>query len=88
MRKLQSAIYARVSSEQQVEAGTIESQLAALRERLSEDGFDLSEELTFIDHGYSGATLLRPALEQLRDVVALEGIDRLRSGAPAKRPVE
>ena len=77
MRKLQVAIYARVSSEQQVEAGTIESQLAALRDRLAKDGFDLSEELTFIDHGYSGATLLRPALEQVRDVVALEGIDRL-----------
>ena len=41
MRKLQVAIYARVSSEQQVEAGTIESQLAALRDRLAEDGFDL-----------------------------------------------
>ena len=77
MRKLQVAIYARVSSEQQVEAGTIESQLAALRDRVREDGFSLSEELTFIDKGYSGATLLRPALEQVRDVVALEGIDRL-----------
>ena len=77
MKKLQGAIYARVSSEQQVEAGTIESQLAALRERLVEDGLELSQELTFIDHGYSGATLVRPALEHLRDVVALEGIDRL-----------
>ena len=77
MRKLQVALYARVSSEQQVEAGTIESQVAALRDRVREDGFDLLEELTFIDQGYSGATLLRPALEQLRDVVALEGIDRL-----------
>ena len=77
MRKRQGALYARVSSEQQVEAGTIESQLAALRERMADDGLELTEELTFIDHGYSGATLLRPALEQLRDVVALEGIDRL-----------
>jgi len=77
MRKLQVALYARVSSEQQVEAGTIESQLAALRERVAGDGLEVSEELTFIDHGYSGATLLPPALEQPRDVVALEGIDRL-----------
>ena len=77
MRPLQVALYARVSSEQQTEAGTIESQLAALRDRLEQDGFRLCEELTFIDQGYSGATFVRPALEQLRDVVALEGIDRL-----------
>jgi len=53
-----------------------------LRDRIKQDGFSLSEELTFIDQGYSGATLLRPALEQVRDVVALEGIDRLYVLAP------
>jgi DNA invertase Pin-like site-specific DNA recombinase len=38
MTPLQAAIYARVSSENQVEAKTIESQLAALRERIVCDG--------------------------------------------------
>jgi site-specific DNA recombinase len=77
MKQLQVSIYARVSSEQQAEAGTIGSQLTALRERAVQDGCQLSEELTFIDDGYSGSTLIRPALEQLRDVVALGGLDRL-----------
>ena len=77
MRQLQVAIYARVSSEQQAETGTIDSQLAALQEQVAQDGFTLTEELTFVDDGYSGSTLIRPGLEQLRDVVALQGLDRL-----------
>jgi site-specific DNA recombinase len=72
-----AAIYARVSSEQQSQAGTIASQIAALRERVEIDGYTLSEELHFIDDGYSGSTLVRPGLERLRDVVAAGGIDRL-----------
>lgn len=32
------AIYARVSSEQQAEEGTVESQVAALRERVEAEG--------------------------------------------------
>ena len=71
------ALYARVSSEQQAEEGTIESQIAALRERIQQDGYRLSEEMVFIDNGYSGTTLIRPALEQLRDTVALHGLTRL-----------
>ena len=37
----QVALYARVSSEQQAEANTIDSQVAALREQIAADGFDL-----------------------------------------------
>jgi site-specific DNA recombinase len=77
MRQLQVAIYARVSSEQQAEAGTIASQLAALQARVAQDGLTLTAELTFIDEGYSGSTLIRPGLEQLRDLVVLHGLDRL-----------
>jgi site-specific DNA recombinase len=76
------AIYARVSSEQQSTAHTSESQLAALRERVAADGVFLTEQETFIDDGLSGATLVRPALERLRDVVAASGIDRLSVQAP------
>jgi len=71
------ALYARVSSEQQAEAGTIESQIAVLRERISQDGYHLSDDWTFVDEGYSGATLIRPALERLRDQAVLHGLDRL-----------
>ena len=71
----QVALYARVSSEQQVDSGTIKSQVAALHQRIKQDGFEISEELTLIDKGYSGATLIRPALEKLRDLIALHSID-------------
>jgi site-specific DNA recombinase len=74
---IQAAIYARVSSEQQATAHTVESQLAALRERVAGDGLQLPAELQFIDEGYTGATLVRPALERLRDLVAAGAVDRL-----------
>jgi len=35
-----------------------------------------------VDNGYSGATLIRPALERLRDVAAAGGIDRLYVHCP------
>ncbi len=82
MSAIQAAIYARVSSEQQADARTVESQLAALRERASADGVELADELRFIDEGYSGATLVRPALERLRDLAAAGGLDRLYVHSP------
>ncbi len=58
------ALYARVSSEQQADAGTIRSQISSLLEKITADGFSLpNTELQFVDEGYSGATLIRPALE-------------------------
>ena len=77
-----AAISARVSSERQAEAHTVESQVAALRERIARDGLPLPDELQFIDGGYSGATLVRPALERLRDVVAAGSVDRLYIHSP------
>jgi hypothetical protein len=82
MTTKQVALYARVSSEQQAEAKTIESQLADLRERIEAFGFDLPPVLEFVDEGYSGSTLVRPALERLRDVAASGGMDRLYVHSP------
>jgi len=76
------AIYARVSSEQQAKEGTIHSQLEALRVQVQADGLVVDEELCFIDDGVSGATLVRPALERLRDIAYAGGIDRLYVHAP------
>ncbi len=76
------AIYARVSSEHQAEARTIESQIAALLERVAGDGHLLSDEMQFIDDGYSGATLIRPGLERLRDVAAGGALDRVYVHSP------
>ena len=65
-----AAIYARVSSKQQAEAATIASQIEALTTRVQADRLLLEAELSFVDDGYSGETLLRPALERLRDQAA------------------
>lgn len=71
------ALYARVSSEQQAQAQTIDSQLAALHERIAGDGGLLSPAHEFVDAGYSGSTLIRPALERLRDAVAAGEVARV-----------
>ena len=75
MKTPEVAFYARVSSEQQITAQTIRSQVAALRQRILADGLVLLPEHEFIDEGYSGATLLRPALERLRDLIATGVLD-------------
>ncbi len=82
MKPTQVALYARVSSEQQNEARTIESQVADLRTRIAAAGVALPSELEFVDNGYSGATLIRPALERLRDVAAAGGIDQVYVHCP------
>jgi site-specific DNA recombinase len=76
------AFYARVSSDKQAEEGTIESQVAGLRERIEADGGVVDPTLSFIDDGVSGMTLVRPALERLRDVAAMGAIRRLYVMAP------
>jgi site-specific DNA recombinase len=79
---LAAAIYARVSSEQQTQQQTIASQVEALRQRVHQDGLTLQDELVFLDDGASGSTLLRPALERLRDQAAAGAIDRLYVHSP------
>ena len=65
-----AAIYARVSSDRQKENHTIASQLAALTEYAEAHGYQVPAEWRFQDEGYSGATLLRPGLEAVRDLAA------------------
>ena len=65
-----AALYARVSSDRQKENHTISSQLAALVEYADSHGYLVPPEWHFQDEGYSGATLLRPGLEALRDLAA------------------
>jgi site-specific DNA recombinase len=79
---LRAAVYARVSSDGQVKGNTIASQLEALEQRVSGDGLELETELRFIDDGYSGSSLVRPALERLRDQAAAGGFDRLYVHSP------
>src|SRR3954451_20893750 len=80
--KTRAAVYARVSSDGQVKGNTIASQLEALAQRVQDDGLELETELRFVDDGYSGSTLVRPALERLRDQAAAGGFDRLYVHSP------
>jgi site-specific DNA recombinase len=65
-----AAIYARVSSEQQKEENTIASQTAALVDFAREQGYSVPDDWVIEDEGFSGASLLRPGLERLRDLAA------------------
>ena len=76
------ALYARVSSEKQAQSNTIASQISELENKISVDGYQLLKEFKFIDNGYSGSNLNRPALENLRDKVAEGEIDRIYVHSP------
>ena len=65
-----AAIYARVSSDQQKEEKTITSQTAALLEFARQENYQVPDEWVFEDEGYSGASLIRPGLERIRDLAA------------------
>jgi site-specific DNA recombinase len=79
---LRVGLYARVSSQQQAEANTIASQVEALQARIRADGLRVEAEACFLDEGYSGNTLVRPALERLRDQAAAGTLDRLYVHSP------
>src|SRR5262249_61501885 len=74
---IRAAIYARVSSDQQAQQGTIDSQVVALRQRGQADGLTLGAGLCFLDDGYSGSTFVRPPLERPRDIRWAAGFRRL-----------
>jgi len=65
-----AALYARVSTAQQEQEATIASQVAALESYAQQQGYTLSPAHYYLDNGVSGAKLVRPALERLRDQAA------------------
>ena len=65
-----AAIYARVSSDRQKEEHTIGSQILAMLDYARDEAYMVPEEWIFRDDGYSGATLVRPDLERLRDLAS------------------
>lgn len=77
------AIYARVSTEEQREGKTIQSQVAELERHVRDHAWPLID--TYKDEGWSGAVLARPELDRLRDdaakglfdTVLVNDVDRL-----------
>jgi site-specific DNA recombinase len=71
--EIRGAVYARTSSDQL----PVAKQLSALRVHVLEDELRVPTEREFVDDGFSGATLARPGLDRLRQLVTDGGIDRL-----------
>ena len=63
---------------------------AALRDHAATSRLDVPEDWVFADEGHSGATLVRPALEAMRDLAAQGCLDVIlvysRTGWPASSP--
>src|SRR4051812_45368325 len=77
-----AAAYARVSSDRQEKEQTIASQLEALTQGAQQRGYQLPPDLLFIDDGYSGARLDRPALDRLRDLASEGSVETLLVSSP------
>jgi len=65
-----AALYARVSTPNQEEEATIDSQVAAIEQYMQDRGYDLPSEFYFLDKAVSGARLDRPALDRLRHLAS------------------
>jgi site-specific DNA recombinase len=66
-------LYARVSTDEQARSGySLAQQLEALREYATREGLKVLEEVQ--DHGQSGASLERPGMDRVRDLVAGGGV--------------
>src|SRR5829696_9253049 len=62
-------LYARVSTDEQARSGySLAQQLEALREYAIREGYEVLEEVS--DPGQSGASLERPGMDRVRDLVA------------------
>src|SRR5271166_3365618 len=77
-----AAIYARVSSDKQREENTIASQTSELIDFARSRGYQVPTDWVFADEGYSGASLVRPGLERVRDLAAEGQIEAVLVHAP------
>jgi site-specific DNA recombinase len=66
-------LYARVSTDEQARSGySLAQQLEALRAYAAREGYEVLEEV--VDPGQSGASLERPGMDRVRDLVAAGGV--------------
>jgi site-specific DNA recombinase len=65
-------LYARVSTEEQARSGySLAQQMEALRAYAAREGYEVLEEV--VDAGQSGASLERPGMYRVRELVAAGG---------------
>lgn len=69
------AIYIRWSTDDQSTGTSLETQREACEHYVRSQGWQVREDLIFIDDGYSGGTLDRPAMRRLRQMVKRGEID-------------
>ena len=68
-----SALYARVTIDEQVRSGySLAQQIEAVRDYAAHEGYEVVEEVT--DPGQSGASIARPGLDRVRDLVDIGGV--------------
>ena len=68
-----AVLYARVSTDEQARSGySLAQQMEALRAHAAREGFEVVEEV--YDPGQSGASLERPGMDRVRDLVAAGGV--------------
>ena len=68
-----AVLYTRVSTDEQARSGySLAQQLEALREYAAREGYEILEEVA--DPGQSGASLERPGMDRVRDLVAADGV--------------
>ena len=77
-----TAIYARVSTERQTLAQTIEQQVERLTAHVRAQGETLRPEDIFRADGDRGATLNRPGVDRLRELVKEATLDRIVCASP------
>ena len=66
-------LYARVSTDEQARSGySLAQQLEALHEHAVHEGYEVLEEV--VDRGQSGASLARPGMDRVRDLVQSKGV--------------
>ena len=66
-------LYARVSTDEQVRSGySMRQQVERLQDHAASGGYEVVEEI--LDPGQSGASLQRPGLDRVRDLVATGGV--------------
>jgi len=69
------ALYARVSTHQQQQEHTIDSQVHILTPHIQQQGWTLLPDHAYLDDGMSGTQLDRPALDRLRDAAQRSEFD-------------